>query len=93
MAKPIVNKLAENTDSLQNADNNEWLSAHYDARRLVWEKILALKISPARFYTRPNLSREEVNEIAKLFQDAGLPVPSTGYYETTSANHFTPYSF
>jgi hypothetical protein len=87
----IKEALSQNTEGLSSIEDREWLEAHYDARRLKWDRILPLHISPSRFYTRPNLNKQEVNKIVELFRSMGSSVPNVGFYNPAAPGHFTQY--
>lgn len=91
MGTQIKNAVLDNTESVENIDDVEWLTSHYDARRLDWSQLTKLGLSPSRFYTQPHLSHKEISKIANIFKASSLKVPTIGYYDKQVAGHFQQY--
>jgi hypothetical protein len=93
MTEDVVEALTNNTVELDNSYNDEWLTNNYDARRLNWNVLTKLKLSPSRFYTRPNLQQDEVLQIVELFRSSTLSVPVIGFYDRAADNNFSEYTY
>lgn len=74
------------------ADNAKFLTENYDARKLDWSRILSLGIVPQRFYTRPNLSFDEVSTVRNIFEKHGVAVPAIGFYDRSREDRFYRYN-
>lgn len=73
-------------------NDRQYLIDHYDARLLDWSRILPLGLVPNKFYTRPGLTHAEVDAIKDIFVSRGLDIPSIGYYDRSSVDHFFMYN-
>lgn len=85
---------------LAHATDFEYLTSHYDARRLDWLQILPLFAeyglsAPGRFYARPALPPAAVDSTRMLFKDFGIQPPQVGFFDRekleTTTDPFTEY--
>lgn len=85
----ITAQLEANADgSIEHALSREWLTQHYDTRRLDWTMLTMLGVSPGRLYVRPRTSREEAYDLMRRFNQRGLDTPVIGYYDATHPDEF-----